>query len=190
LQHYKHTLIILLALGSSTTFAFTGPETPNIHNFRVVNDHLYSGAQPTPQDLKDLAKLGIKTVIDLRMGDEHAGEEKKLVEALGMRYVNVPMKGLARPKDEQISQVLSILESSSEWPIFVHCRRGKDRTGTVIACYRISHDHWQNQKALSEARSNGLSRLEIGMQHYILGFVEPRDHAVSQTNTRTAGAQP
>ncbi len=62
------------------------------------------------------------------------------------------------------------MTTDSQWPVFVHCKRGADRTGTVIACYRINHDHWQNQKALTEAKYLGMSRLETAMRHFILGF--------------------
>jgi protein tyrosine/serine phosphatase len=87
-----------------------------------------------------------------------------------MRYLNVPMSGLTAPSSEQIGKALSILQSNSDNPAFIHCRRGKDRTGTVVARYRILHDHWESRKALSEARSLGMSRLERGMQRYILQF--------------------
>lgn len=52
----------------------------------------------------------------------------------------------------------------------MHCRRGADRTGTVIACFRIAHDGWSNRKALREAMSFGMSWLEFGMQRYVLAF--------------------
>jgi protein tyrosine/serine phosphatase len=74
------------------------------------------------------------------------------------------------PANEQIWKVLGVLDDSSQWPVFVHCRRGKDRTGVVLACYRIVHDHWENQKALQEARLAGMSWIERAMQNYILRF--------------------
>jgi protein tyrosine/serine phosphatase len=54
--------------------------------------------------------------------------------------------------------------------VFVHCRRGVDRTGTIVACYRIAHDHWENRKALAEAEANGMSWTEIAMKYYVLGY--------------------
>jgi hypothetical protein len=52
----------------------------------------------------------------------------------------------------------------------VHCRRGDDWVGMVIACYRIVHDHWMNARALEEARHEGLNPLELLMPRYILRF--------------------
>jgi len=123
--------------------------------------------------LETLAKLGIKMIVDLEPGKAHARRERSLAEALGMRYVNVPMNAMATPSNDQIAKALTALETTTEGPIFVHCRRGKDRTGTVVACYRIAHDRWPNQKALNEARSLGMSSLERGMQRFILEYQPP-----------------
>jgi uncharacterized protein (TIGR01244 family) len=118
-----------------------------------------------------LAKLGVKTVIDLRPASEHSlSKEARIVEAAGMVYVSQPMAPLAAPTNEEIRKILSLLDSSAQWPVFIHCRRGADRTGTVIACYRIAHDQWANEEALREARTYGLSPLEIGMRHFIHSF--------------------
>jgi len=145
---------------------------PGLPHFFPVNDHIYRGAQPTGAGWANLAKLGVKTVIDLRRegedGEHSIAAEAKAVEAAGMHYVNIPMNGIVAPGGEQISRILTLLESSE--PVFVHCKLGKDRTGTVIACYRIAHDLWTNPKAMDEARSLGLHWIEIGMKRYIEGY--------------------
>jgi protein tyrosine/serine phosphatase len=87
-----------------------------------------------------------------------------------MRYVSIPMKGLSSPKDDQVTEALGLLNDTTSGPVFVHCRRGADRTGTVIALYRIQQDGWENTKALGEAKSYGMSFLERAMQHYVLNY--------------------
>ena len=122
--------------------------------------------------------MGVKTVIDLRREDEHStAEEAKAVAAAGMIYVNVPMKGVVSPTDEQISKVLALLDSPD--PVFVHCKRGADRTGTVIACYRMAHDSWQNQQALREAKSLGMAFTQVGLKRYITSFQPTRKAPVA-----------
>jgi tyrosine-protein phosphatase SIW14 len=146
-------------------------EVRGVPNFHAVNDHLYRGGQPADAAWKSLATLGVKTVIDLRVAAEHSiDEEAKAVEAAGMHFVSYPMGRLAAPSNVDIAKILALLDSNAAWPVFLHCRRGADRTGTVIACYRITHDGWSNQEALKEARSYGMSALEVGMKHFIQSF--------------------
>src|SRR6266542_2931192 len=148
--------------------AFAGSSLPGIQNFYQVDDHVYRGAQPTHEGLKYLAKIGVKTVLDLRESDERASAEEQAVTALRMQYVNIPMTGLNPPTESQISKILALLEDNTSGPVFVHCKRGADRTGAVIAAYRIDHDHWDNLRAFKEAMSRGMSFFQLPRQGYIL----------------------
>jgi protein tyrosine/serine phosphatase len=151
--------------------AVASAQVAGVHNFLKVNDQVYRGAQPSDLGFKNLAGLGVKTVIDLREIGEHSQtEEESWVKLDGMHYISIPMKGLSAPTDSEVTKVLAIMNDSTAWPVFIHCRRGSDRTGTVVACYRISHDHWQNRKALHEARQMGMSFLERAMQSYVMRY--------------------
>jgi len=118
--------------------------------------------------------MGVRTIVDLQEDGDRSRDEKKLVKALGMKYVNIPMKGMTTPTEKQISHALKALNDNSDGPVFVHCKRGADRTGVVIACYRIKHDHWDNPKALSEARNYGMSWYQLPLQRYVRSY-EPHD---------------
>jgi protein tyrosine/serine phosphatase len=160
---------VVVAAVLSATAAFAGQDS--LPNFNSVNDQILRGGQPSDDGFKKLAGRGVKTVVDLRWIDEHSiPHEKQIVEADGMRFVSIPMKGIGAPTLEQVSKALGVLENSDNWPVFVHCRRGSDRTGTVLACYRISHDHWKNEKALEEAKTYGLSSFERAMRSFIQHF--------------------
>jgi uncharacterized protein (TIGR01244 family) len=146
-------------------------QAPGVPNFHKVNEHVYRGGQPSEAGWASLTKVGIKTVIDLRVAAEHSiAQEASAVEAAGMHFISQPMPRLSAPETPDIVKILAFLDSDTGGPVFVHCRRGAERTGTVIACYRITHDHWSNLKALEEAKSYGLSRLELGMRHFIQNF--------------------
>jgi len=144
---------------------------PGVPNFHQVNGNIYRGGQPTAQGWVSLNRLGVKTVLDLRRAGEHSIKaEQQAVEAAGMHYVNVPMFGIVAPTEKKISGALALLQSSDAGPVFVHCRQGMDRTGAVIACYRIAHDGWRNEVALKEAKSYGMHWVEVGLKFYILRF--------------------
>lgn len=150
--------------------AFAGSSVQGIHNFYQVDSHVYRGGQPSQTGFQYLARLGVKTVLDLREAGNRALQEEKMVTSLGLQYVNVPMSGLTPPTAAQISQILALLENTSTGAVFVHCMRGADRTGAVIAAYRIDHDRWNNDRALEEAKSDGMSFFQTPRKDYIRNF--------------------
>jgi tyrosine-protein phosphatase SIW14 len=152
--------------------AFAG-SVQGIHNFYKVDEHVYRGAQPTDEGFKYLAKIGVKTVIDLRGAGEGRRNEESVVTAAGMKYINIPMTGLTPPTEAEIARILGILEDGTIGPVFVHCQRGADRTGAVVAAYRIDHDGWENARALKEAMVNGMSFFQFPRQSFIRNF-QPR----------------
>ena len=146
-----------------------GLGAPDFPNFIQVNDRIYRGAQPRQYAWPQLAKLGGQTVIDLRQRQEHPIEaESTAVYAAGMRYLNFPMNGFDTPTTGQIEGVLNLLDRDEH--IFIHCKRGQDRTGTVIAAYRISRESWPNAKAMAEAERSGLHWYEHGMKRFIWAY--------------------
>lgn len=170
-------------------------EAPGIPNFQQVDNRVFRGGQPTDEGWESLAKLGVKTVINLRRdgedGEHSLAAEGRTVRLAGMRYLSVPMKGApSGPTDDQIAKVLGVLLSGE--PVFVHCKKGKDRTGTVIACYRMAHDGWTSDKALNEAKKYGLHWYEVGMKRYIKAFDPARLRATNSPSpaTQTAERQP
>jgi tyrosine-protein phosphatase SIW14 len=163
-------LTFILLSVTRPALAAEPPAAADVRNFGQVNDHLYRGAAPSAVAMQELGSLGVKLVIDLRESGVASGEEKTQAEKLGIRYVNIPMRPTSAPTQDEISHVLTLLSQNETGRIFVHCRRGKDRTGTVIACYRIQHDGWTNKKAQAEANSYGMSRVERGMRSFIDHF--------------------
>ncbi len=145
------------------------PRSEGIANFGKVNDRLYRGAQPDAPGIRNLKKLGIKTIINLRMTNEVWKAEETEASANGITYTNVPMNGISRPTPEQVAKVLAMIETLPS-PVFVHCEHGCERTGTIIACYRIKHDHWSGESALAEAERYGISKFAWGMRKCIVEF--------------------
>ena len=168
--HSRSVKCTLIILSLFTLPAFAGSTVPGIHNFYQVDSRVYRGAQPTSEGLSYLAKIGVKTVLDLREPGVRSRHEEHVVTSLGMHYVNVPMGALAPPTEDQISKILALLEDSKSGAVFVHCRRGADRTGAVIGAYRIDFDHWDNATALQEAIADGMSFFQLPRQTYIRSF--------------------
>lgn len=126
-----------------------------IDNFARVNATYYRGAQPVGSDYADLARLGVKTVINL-IGDEDLdSREQRSVEAQGMRYIYIPMSTRKAPTQTQIEQFLSIVNDSASQPVYVHCVGGRHRTGVMTAVYRMTHDGISGDAAFREMKQFG-----------------------------------
>jgi uncharacterized protein (TIGR01244 family) len=173
-----------MMLLASSSFAQSEPRYAELPNFHQVNAGLYRGAQPKQDGIKKLAALGIKTIINLRASDERSRVEETEARAAGLRYFNIPMEGLSRPKDEQVEHALAIINNAANQPVFVHCKRGSDRTGTLMAIYRIMHDGWSSEDALREAKRYGMSWIEFGMKDYVKDY--SRDHAGENRGRRSS----
>jgi len=123
--------------------------------------------------------MGVHTVLDLRGTGGRSSREAEEVKNLGMQYVNIPLDGYQAPTAGQVTKIFALLGDPGAGKIFVHCRRGADRTGTVLAMYRIQHDHWTNQQALDEAKSMKMASSERLMRKFVLDFRPPAEPAAS-----------
>jgi protein tyrosine/serine phosphatase len=172
------TTLGFLLCGLQVALAAENPAA-HVRNFAKVDQYVYRGGDPTAVGLTELGAMGVKVDLDLREKGDATEVERKEAEKLGIKYVNVPMKPFSAPTGDEMERALLLLIENKLGPVFVHCRRGKDRTGTVIACYRIRHDGWSNRDALAEARKHGMSFTERGMQSFILHFKPPLTADVS-----------
>ena len=125
-------------------------ELVGIENFYKVSDDLYRGAQPTAEGMKALEKLGIRTVFNLR--SLHSDRDELV--GTGLMYEHITMKTW-NPKHRDFVQFLKAATDPDKTPVFVHCQRGSDRTGTMCAAYRIVVQGWPRQQALDEMTRGG-----------------------------------
>lgn len=167
----KISLLILLA--SVVIFAEQptnkpGPATSSGHtpapritvigvsNFAKVTPYLYRGGQPKPQGYANLKKIGVDIVVDLRLSKK--GSEKRDVTEAGMSYVSIPWHCLF-PKDKDFAKFLLLLRENRNKKVFVHCRYGDDRTGMMIAAYRMAVQNWTPDEARKEMDKFGFHKV-------------------------------
>lgn len=169
---HKARLILILVITALTlggyAHGFKESNKEDLPNFLKLNENVYRGAQPTDAGIKLLKeKHGIKTIIYLRGQGEKANYEKRLAEAAGIKFVNIPLHNWFRPKNSHIENAISEITDEENQPVFVHCARGADRTGTVIAVYRMKFDGYTGKEASKEARKFGIGWWQVWMKDYI-----------------------
>jgi protein tyrosine/serine phosphatase len=151
------TFVFVLSF-ASINFSQTTPQAfPNvkIKNFGQMDERYYRGAQPEPEDYQSLKDLGVNTVIDLR--NDPTDYEKTKVEALGMKYVNIPMSGWKYPKDKDIEQFLNLMNDPATGVVYAHCKAGIHRTGITAAVYRFTKYGWGYDQAYKEMKNYNFS---------------------------------
>jgi protein tyrosine phosphatase (PTP) superfamily phosphohydrolase (DUF442 family) len=177
MQALKLTTMVLLAfaVGALPAAAAAGPEraaapapgeiATSIKRFIRVDARLYRGEEPDPADLAALRNLGVQTVISFRKD----GSERKLVEDLGMTFVHIPISlnpftfGI-RLHQTAIEEFFRVVDNPANGIVFVHCRRGADRTGAFVGLYRIARQQWDATAAYREARRIGMRWWYFGVE--------------------------
>ena len=147
-------LLAILAAFAATAAAQETPQRAalvKIKNFGQMDDRFFRGAQPKESDYKDLAALGIKTVIDLT--DDPKPYERSLVESLGMKYINIPMVEKKYPTAEATQTFLKTVSDPNTGKFFVHCAGGRHRTGAMGAVYRYEFYGWNFDRVYQEMKA-------------------------------------
>ena len=147
-----------------------------VPNFGEVTPLLYRGGQPTEEGFQGLKKLGVEIVVNFRNEPERIEAERRQVEALNMRYASIPWSSWHRPNDQQVADFLELLRANPQKKIFVHCHHGADRTGVMIAAYRIAVEHWTPPQAIAEMDAFHFHRLWL---HHLKRYVEDFPHLLA-----------
>jgi len=138
-----------------------------------INEGLYRGAYPK-ENLDQLKKLGVKTIINLRYLKVHdySGEAR----AAGFEYYWMPINPPKPPDKKFVEKFLSIVTDQSKQPVYFHCTMGIDRTGLMAGIYRIEEDGWSNEKAVAEMEYFGHNELWHDLEETLKTYTGPESY--------------
>jgi len=178
-------LISLTTLGWSAQLPVQSTH-PTISNFGKINDHYFRGAQPNALQIGQLKRFGIKTVIDLRKDFEE--REEGWVREQGMQYFRIPLTTESPATADQTAYFLRLVNDPDNWPIYVHCKGGKHRTGEMTAIYRITRDKWTADQAYAEMKKyqfeSGLWGGPDALKKHVFRFYEANRTAPAASVTQ------
>lgn len=137
-------------------------------NLYKVTDYLYRSGQPTEEGMKNLKKLGIKTIINLRafyFDFDKIRETGLLVEELSVKAWHI--------EDAEVVRVLRIIRKRENGPFLLHCSNGADRAGVMIAMFRVVEQGWTKEEAIQEMVNGGYGFHRLWFR--IVGYVKHAD---------------
>jgi protein tyrosine/serine phosphatase len=149
-RHALMALVAILSLAAVSSAQVNSATNVTIKNFGQMDDRFYRGAQPKEKEFKELAQLGIRTIIDLR--DDPESYEKPMVESLGMTYVHIPMIAKKYPAPEALDLFFKTVNDPNTGKFFVHCAGGRHRTGVMGAVYRFRFYNWDFEQVYKEMK--------------------------------------
>lgn len=172
-------LALLLLIAVTPCNAGTGPNqatlTPGVH----TSEHLYNlpglsnvgrvapgvfrGAQPGKDGYATLSAMGIKTVIDLRTTES----EKAQVEEPGMKAIAVPIEMSRDGLKARVDKLVALMADPANQPVYLHCRHGQDRTGIVVAAYRMKQQGWSLADSEEDMQAFGFNDVWVNFRKFI-----------------------
>jgi protein tyrosine/serine phosphatase len=151
-RHYPFVQFFGIALLVATVNLAATAQSPNSFSVSIENfgDQYYRGTQPDEVGFTELKRLGIKTIIDLR---EDSQEQTPLWARLAdLQYFNIPLTTKRPATEEQTASFLKLVNDTANWPVYVHCKGGRHRTGEMTAIYRITNGGWTADQAYQEMK--------------------------------------
>ncbi|MBC7371188.1 MAG: tyrosine-protein phosphatase [Bdellovibrionaceae bacterium] len=173
---------------AAVTFASTFASAHNIPNFQQVHKELFRGGRPSVQDLRDLKKMGIRTILNLENDNKAVAAETDVAKALNFNYISIPTATFFKPSDENVDRIQEILKNPNNYPIFIHCTHGRDRTGLMMGIYRVEADGWDPKLAYKEMVDLGFRKVLLALKGYYKDRTGMKFRSEEQI-VRTAGIE-
>lgn len=121
-------------------------ENSAVENFYRISPDLYRSGQPSGSDMQELQSRGFKSILNLRQYNSDDKEARGTT--LGLYHIRM---NAGRVRDEQVIDALKVIRDAPK-PMLVHCWHGSDRTGLVVAMYRIVFEGWSKEAAINELK--------------------------------------
>lgn len=160
-------------------------------NFQVVSPMVVRGGQPDQDALQILKDAGIKLVVNLRhhskssaappssysffrrhTDDDEIDEEMEICGRIGLRFQNISLDGINAPSFESIDRFISFFSDAENTPMYVHCLHGRERTGFMLAVYRIKIQSWTVDEAYKEMLQQGFDPLRTVLSDALFAYAK------------------
>ena len=151
-------LLFVASAGTALSAQVTKKEIAGISTFAQVESTIACGGTTTPDAIREIKRMGFKTVVNLRLASEQGAlvdEEGAIVRSLGMNYVHLPFN-IQTPDPKLVENFIAAVAGPTNTPAYVHCAAG-GRAAALWMIKRVKADGWTQTAALEEANALGLN---------------------------------
>jgi uncharacterized protein (TIGR01244 family) len=148
----------------------TKPSVPGIRNLARLETTIACAGAITPESVPAIKEMGFVSIINLRLASEPGADverEAAAAKAAGLRYFHVPFDG--KPDPEAARQFLDAITTVGAEPAFVHCAAG-NRAATMWLIKRIAVDHWDADRATTEAVA--LGQTSTALREFAIAYAQ------------------
>ena len=143
--HLIVVAVVMLHTTGCATKEQTAPKSIyEIENLSKVDEKLYRSSQPSALEFQTLKTYGIQNVIDLRQWHN----DKAKIQGTKLHYYEFPLNA-SKVTYEDLVKIVATIDTLNGKTL-VHCLHGSDRTGVVVAAYRIGIQNWSKSRAIEE----------------------------------------
>lgn len=159
-------------------YALASPreDIPGLTNFAPVSRNLYRAAAASRTGFVQLKAMGVRTIVDLR----EAHSDLPDLQGLGLKYAHIPLNP-ARLRDEEAADFLHVVRDPDYQPLLVHCTAGSDRTGVMVAVYRVMEQDWPVDQAAQELPRFGFHQVWVPLLKYLKSLDREHINALAAT---------
>ncbi len=157
---------LVLLLSSWNVFGAKLPVTNGVPNLHKLTDSIYRGGRANEEGIAYLASLGTKTIINFEFDEAAIKWERAEAKKYGIKYISRPMQYKVAPTDAEIDKILGMMQDPKNYPLYIHCRHGKDRTGIVSAIFNVEVLGWTPERAYKDMLDKGFARWHRALEAY------------------------
>jgi len=165
------TTLAALSIGAAFAQQVTEKSVAGVTNFKALETTIACAGATTAAAVPEIKKMGYASIINLRQASENGAnidEETAAAKTAGITFIHIPLNTQS-PDPAVAEQFIAAVTKKENQPAFIHCASG-NRAAAMWMIKRMVVDHWDSEKASTEAASLGLTNQ--GLKKFAVDYAE------------------